>query len=108
MSARSYRVHLEWTDGREAVIEGPADQTVLKAAEENGIFLPFGCRRGACATCTARLLEGEIDYRRPPRALKSHHRRQGYVLPCIACPRSSLTLEVGVSIQRELTSNPWR
>jgi ferredoxin len=100
---------LDWrgSDRRETVPvrEG---QTVLDAAEAAGVGLPFGCRTGACGTCTARLLDGEVVHRRPPRALKDRHLDDGYVLTCIAVPTTDVHLEVGAEIQADLVPNPWK
>jgi len=88
-----------------AVREG---QTILDAAETADIGLPFGCKTGACGTCTARVLEGEVVHRRPPRALKDRHLDDGYVLTCIAVPKTDIHLEVGAEIQADLVPNPWK
>jgi len=101
-------VRLEWRDGRTATLDVPADETVLDAAEDADLGLPFGCLTGACATCTGRLLAGEIEHRRPPRALKERHREDGYVLLCIAEPRSDCSVEVGADVHADLTTNPWK
>jgi ferredoxin len=102
------KVTLEWRDGRRETITVDPDETILTATENVDIALPFGCRTGACATCTGRLLTGEVEHRRPPRALKDRHREAGYVLLCIAEPRSACHIEVGADIQAELVTNPWR
>lgn len=100
-----------WRDGRQErveTVEGRADESVLDAAERAGVALPFGCLTGACATCTARLLDGRIEYSREPRALKPRHRDKGYVLLCIAEPRSDCRFRVGSDVQAELVTNPWK
>lgn len=102
-------VRLCWRDsGRQEVLEVGEEVSVLEAAEAAGIGLPFGCRTGACGTCTALLLEGEVSHRRPPRALKERHLADGYVLPCIATPETDVRLEVGAAVQRDLVPNPWK
>ena len=102
-------VRLEWRDGdrTETVAVGDGE-TILGAAEAAGVGLPFGCKTGACGTCTARLLEGAVDHRRPPRALKKRHLVDGYVLTCIATPTTDARLEVGAAVQTDLVSNPWK
>jgi len=100
---------LEWREGdRIETVPVADDETVLDAVEAAGVGLPFGCKTGACATCTARLLAGEVRYRRPPRALKQRHREDGYVLACIAVPETDLRLEVGAAVQADLVPNPWK
>lgn len=100
---------LSWPDGeRRTTITADPDETILDAAENADVVLPFGCRRGSCATCTGRLRSGEVTHRRPPLALKERHLEAGYVLLCIAEPRSDCRIDVGADIQTELVTNPWR
>lgn len=102
-------VRLCWRDSdRREMLEAAEGESVLEAAEAAGIGLPFGCRTGACGTCTALLLEGEMTHRRPPRALKDRHLANGYVLTCIAVPETDARLEVGAAVQRDLVPNPWK
>ena len=103
----TYRIGLRWLDGPEASIEASPTETVLESAERAGVGLPFGCRTGACATCTGRLTAGDVRYRRPPRALKGRHVRGGFVLLCIAEPRSDCRFDVGTAVQSQLVANPW-
>ncbi len=41
----------------------PADKTVVRVLEENGIDVPFSCEQGVCGTCITRVLEGTPDHR---------------------------------------------
>jgi ferredoxin len=104
----SYRVEVTWPDDRADALLVAADETVLEAAEAAGVGLPFGCRTGACSTCTGRLREGRVAHRKPPIALKERHLEQGYVLLCLAEPRSDCEIAVGTAVQSELVSNPWK
>ncbi len=108
MSSETHRVTFEWDDGRATTCELPADADLVTASEELGVGIPFGCRTGACATCAAELLAGEVEHVRPPRGLKEKHLDAGYVLPCVAQPRSDCTLRVGSDVQAELVPNPWK
>ncbi|MFB6194722.1 MAG: 2Fe-2S iron-sulfur cluster-binding protein [Haloplanus sp.] len=103
-----HAVTLAWRDGDEATIPVAADETVLDAAERAGLSLPYGCLYGACGTCTGRLIEGDLVHTDRPRALKPRHREAGYVLLCIAEPRSDCRIEVGPSVHADLVSNPWK
>lgn len=84
------------------------NETILDAAESVGIGLPLGCLTGACGTCVGRLIEGDVAHRRPPRALKERRIEGGYVLLCIAEPRSDCRIRVGADVQAELVENPWK
>ena len=45
-------------------IEVDEDQTILRAAAEQGVQLMHGCKEGQCAACKSFVLEGEdIDLR---------------------------------------------
>lgn len=103
----SYRVELV-RDGASQTIAVESDQTVLAGAEEAGESVPFGCRTGACGTCTGRVLDGYLEHRRPPRALKPRHLDDGYVLLCIAEPRADTRVAVGKDVVAELVDNPWK
>ncbi|HZH56466.1 2Fe-2S iron-sulfur cluster-binding protein [Yanghanlia caeni] len=69
-------------------------QSVLDAALEAGIVLPYSCRNGACSTCKGRVASGE--FQAGPGAaqiLSEEEREQGYTLFCQARPLSDLTIE---------------
>ena len=42
-------------------IEVDEDQTILRAAAEQGVQLMHGCKEGQCAACKSFVLEGEDD-----------------------------------------------
>lgn len=88
-------------------IEVAADQFILDAVEATGLRLPVGCRYGACITCAARLLEGEVEQANAV-ALKPAQAALGYVLLCIAQARSDCRFEVGVESQDALYVNPFK
>jgi ferredoxin len=102
---RQHRVTLANRDGR--TIEVGEDQAILAACEAQGVVLPVACRYGGCVTCAARLLAGEVAQPKA-KALKPRHIEAGYVLLCIAEPRSDCVLEVGVESQAGLYENPFR
>lgn len=103
-----HHLTLAWRDGRETTVLADEHETVLEAAESVGVGLPFGCRTGACVSCVGRLVEGDIDYRHQPRALRTRHDEAGYVLCCVARPRTDCRIVVGTDVRTDLVSNPWR
>ncbi|WP_049971984.1 2Fe-2S iron-sulfur cluster-binding protein [Haladaptatus cibarius] len=108
-----HRIELRWRGrngrtGRTEIVRAESDESILDAAERADVGLPFGCRTGACATCTGRLLTGKIEHLRPPRGLKNDSKEDGYVLLCIARAKSDCEIEVGSDVQTDLVTNPWK
>jgi CDP-4-dehydro-6-deoxyglucose reductase, E3 len=69
-------------------------QTVLQAAIEAGINLPYGCRNGACGACKAKLLQGTVthdDYQGS--AMSDAELAAGNALLCCARPMEDLSIE---------------
>ena len=91
-------------DGR--IVKVASEQTILEAAEAAGVVLPYGCRYGGCITCAARLVEGAV--RQPgASAINARQSRAGYVLLCVAQPKSDVVLDVGVDSHGDLYRNPF-
>lgn len=102
---KTYQIEL--INRNNTVIEATENQYILDAVEAMGLRLPVGCRYGACITCAARLIEGKVDQSKAV-ALKPAQEMMGYVLLCIAYPRSDCKFEVGVECQDELYINPFK
>lgn len=87
----TYRVHLA---GRTTSFEVATDETILQAGLRQHLALPFGCQSGGCASCRVRKLEGEVEYPVPPPALSEAEIAAGYILMCLARPRSDLVIDL--------------
>lgn len=70
------------------------DQTVLLSALAAGLRLPHACRNGSCRACMARCLSGEFSYRIDWPGLLAEEKAEGWMLPCVAEPRSDLVLQI--------------
>lgn len=72
-----------------------ADETVLHAGLAAGVALAWSCRNGTCRTCLSHLREGRIEHRIPWPGLSAEEKADGFFLPCVAEPRSDLTVTCG-------------
>jgi ring-1,2-phenylacetyl-CoA epoxidase subunit PaaE len=75
-------------DGARRSFTMPKDGvTLLEAAIENNMDAPHACKAGVCATCRAKVLEGEVEMV-SNHALEDYEVAQGYVLSCQCYPLS--------------------
>jgi CDP-4-dehydro-6-deoxyglucose reductase len=88
----AYKVTLQPSGHAYPVPEG---DTLLQAALDAGLTLPYGCRNGACGACKCKLLDGQVDHGiAQEHALSAADKAAGLVLTCCAKPLSDLSLEV--------------
>ncbi|MCE2523053.1 MAG: 2Fe-2S iron-sulfur cluster binding domain-containing protein [Rhodobacteraceae bacterium] len=90
----------------DAVYEVDADRPLLDTLREQGVDLPYGCKYGGCITCAAKLTVGEVDQHRQV-ALNNRQIADGYVILCVAIPKTDITLEIGVESHDRLYRNPF-
>ena len=87
----SFAVHIQ-PSGREFTMQ--RDETVLSAALNAGIGLPYGCKDGACGSCKCKKLAGSVVHRgHQAKALSAEEEASGLVLTCCATAGSDLVLE---------------
>lgn len=60
-----------------------AGETILEAAEEAGVEIPYACRVGECGVCVTKLRSGEVTMA-VETGLDPADKAQGYVLACQA------------------------
>ncbi|MDH0623477.1 2Fe-2S iron-sulfur cluster-binding protein [Pseudomonas chengduensis] len=100
----SYNVTIEPTG---EVIEVEDGQTILQAALRQGVWLPFACGHGTCATCKVQVVEGEVDIgEASPFALMDIERDERKVLACCAIPLSDLVIEADVDADPDFLGHP--
>lgn len=73
-------------------IDVPEHKSILDAAEEFGLQVPYRCRKGICGVCCAeREGDGSVDQTRGM-FLSSSEKDDGYTLTCITTPESDLQI----------------
>jgi ring-1,2-phenylacetyl-CoA epoxidase subunit PaaE len=80
--------------GERRTLRTRAGQTILGAALEAGVPLPFSCAVGGCGACKARVVAGEVDVE-TPNCLTAEERAAGVVLTCVGLARSACELDFG-------------
>jgi len=70
------------------------NETILEAALNAGISLPYGCRGGRCGACKGKILKGNVSYQEKPKALTPELEEDQYGLFCQAHACSDLEIAV--------------
>jgi ferredoxin-NADP reductase len=72
-------------DGKVGTADHRPGTTILQMARQLGMSPPFSCESGSCATCMARLVEGEVTMR-TNNALTPDEVDEGWILTCQSVP----------------------
>ena len=80
--------------GNEQTITAPADTSLLRTLEANGIAAPAHCRSGECGWCHSKLVCGQVYTPKSVDGRREADLIYGYIHPCCAFPLSDLTIEV--------------
>ena len=87
----SYQVTLK-TSGKQFTVN--PDENVLEAALRQGIYLPYGCKNGACGSCKGKVVEGQVTHgQHSESALSKVDETAGGILFCCSHPQSDLLIE---------------
>jgi len=102
-STNTFKVELRNTG---VTINVKSDESIYQAALNAGVQLPIGCDYGGCITCAAKLIEGSV--RQPgASALNKRQSKAGYILLCVARPKTDCIIEEGVESHDKLYMNPF-
>lgn len=90
---KTYKVEIIH-QGTSHTIEVPEDKQILRAAYGAGLMeLPSSCNAGVCTTCAAKIIgDGKVD-QTDGMGVGTELQAEGYVLLCVAYPRSDLKIE---------------
>jgi ferredoxin-NADP reductase len=92
LPSESQRVRLRSKQGETQFTQAPK-QTLLEAATRANVAIPFSCTIGACGSCKARVVDGEVRMQEP-NCLSQEEKVQGFVLTCVGNATSPTTLEL--------------
>ena len=77
-------------EGKSQILTVAEDCSILSAAKDAGIDLPYDCEMGVCLTCPAKVLEGKVDS--TGTTLDDSVVERGYALTCTTYPRSDIVI----------------
>ena len=82
-------------DGEEYDVSVPPNKTILEAALDQDIDMPFSCQSGLCTACRGKLLMGEVNMEEDD-GLSEEEINNGYILNCVSKPAGpGVKIEVG-------------
>lgn len=74
--------------GKRVAVPYTAGKTILRAALDAGLDVPFSCEEGFCGCCVAQLTEGRVEMAADD-ALSKDEKKRGLVLTCQSCPKTA-------------------
>lgn len=82
-------------DGEEHEVEVPSNKTILEAALDQDMDMPFSCQSGLCTACRGKLISGNVDMEEED-GLSEEELNQGYILNCVSKPAGpGVEIEIG-------------
>ena len=91
LSAKAtYKVTIQH-EGKDRTIDIREDVSILEAALDAGIELPYDCKMGVCLTCPSKIVSGKVD--QTGSTLDESVLEQGYALTCCVFPRSDMVIK---------------
>ncbi len=82
-------------DGETHAVEVAPDTSILEAALDQGIDLPYSCQSGLCTACRGKCSSGKVKMDEEE-GLSEAEIEEGYVLTCVGHPLTDdVTIEIG-------------
>ena len=82
-------------DDEEHVVTVGTDASILEAALDNGIDLPYSCQSGLCTACRGKCTSGNVKMDEDE-GLSDAEKEEGYVLLCVGHPLTNdVKIEIG-------------
>jgi CDP-4-dehydro-6-deoxyglucose reductase, E3 len=80
--------------------------SILDAAIESGVSLPYSCKTGRCSACKCMVIEGETRALQEEKGLSDAEKEEGWILSCVRSALTNLHLNVedlGVALPSVVT-----
>lgn len=90
-SEETYEIRV-LTGGREKIIFGKGNESILKSLEREGIQAPSRCGVGVCGYCRSKLIDGEVLT--SDKYVRAADQKYHYIHPCQSYPLSNLTIKL--------------
>jgi ring-1,2-phenylacetyl-CoA epoxidase subunit PaaE len=74
-------------DDEKEVFEMESGSSILEAALDRDLDVPFSCQGGVCTSCMAKITSGEVTMKNNA-VLTDEEIEEGYILTCQAYPKS--------------------
>ena len=68
--------------------------SILDAASQAKLSLPYSCKTGRCSTCKCKVLSGVTTALYPETGLSDQEQKEGWILSCVRSAQSDLVLEL--------------
>ena len=68
--------------------------SILDAASQSNISLPYSCNTGRCGTCKCKVTSGETRSLHPEIGLTEKEKTEGWILSCVRAVKTDLQIEV--------------
>lgn len=82
-------------DGEAYELMVPPNKTILEAALDKDIDMPFSCQSGLCTACRGKLLQGNVEMAEDD-GLSEEELNEGYILNCMSKPTGpGVKIEIG-------------
>lgn len=91
LSTKKYQLKIISGDNEQitTIIE---NETILKAIEKSGLFLPSSCQNGTCGFCRSKLVKGKVYSTKDSRRLAD--KKYNYIHPCCTYAKSDLVIKI--------------
>lgn len=83
------------------------EQTLLDAASQAGIAIPYSCKSGRCSVCKCKVISGESSPITNEAGLSDEDKAEGWILSCARTAKTDLLVDVedisSIAIPRVIT-----